>query len=681
MVLVWALSLSTVIMAGENPAKLRAIAEQALETGDIYSAIDYYKRYCDMKPSDYEASYKLGNLYLRSRNYSGAQEWFLSSYQASKNEFVDALFQYAFALKHLGKYELSLEHFHQFRKKAPKDHWLRDRLQIEIQGCELAKEIVNLYDMDQKVKITHLSAVNRAHYEGAPTLIDENTMMYSSLRVDSIQFYKNEEERPKRKIYTAERKKGQWSGETEVEVFSDFEAHSGNTAISPDGERIYLSKCKRNIEGNFVCDLYQSKKIAGEWITPIKLSGTVNDPNTTSTQPAVRKIDENTEMIYFVSNRSGGNGGLDIWSTQYSISSGEFTDPVNLGDEINTKWDEITPFYHHDSKKLYFSSNGWPSIGGFDIYQSNEKDGEWLHPISVDHPVNSEFDEMYYRLSEENDHEGYFVSNRDGTVPLKNKNCCDDIFQLNWLDQMQITVNGKLYDASYIERMLESDDGSVVDEDETKYLISNQKVVLYQFSSDDQPIPVDSTLTNDQGEYEINVNHDRSYKIVIERDGYFNKHHVFNTKNVKGNKMNQHIGLLEITADPIVVKNIYYPFDEWYLTESAQTTIDSTIYKVLTENPKLIIEISAHTDNHGSADYNQKLSQKRAESVVNYLIKHDHISPNRLKARGYGESRPIADNNLPDGTDYPDGRAKNRRTEFKVVGSVDGKNPIIYGDN
>jgi outer membrane protein OmpA-like peptidoglycan-associated protein/tetratricopeptide (TPR) repeat protein len=672
------LSLTFNSFGGENPAKLRAIAEQAIEAGDIYTAIDFYKRYCDMKPGDADASYILGDLYLRSRDYSRAQEWFLSAYQASKDQNVSALFKYAASLKQMGKYDLAIEHFNQYSKKAPKDHELRDRLQLEINGCELAKEIVNIYDMDEKVKITHLSGINKAHYEGAPTLIDENTMLYSSLRVDSVLYYDKKEEKPRRKIYMAQRENDQWIGEAEMQIFSDLEAHSGNTAISKDGERLYFSKCKRNIEGDFVCDIYKSRKVAGEWLNPEKLGNAINDPNSTSTQPSIRTIDDNTEVLYFVSNRSGGLGGLDIWSTEFNISTGSFSEPLNLGKEINTEWDEITPYYHHDSKKLFFSSNGWPSIGGFDIYEANEKDGNWLHPISIDHPVNSKFDEMYYRLSETNDHEGYFVSNRDGSVPLKNKNCCDDIFQLNWLDQMNITVNGKLYDASYIERLLESDDGSEVTEDESKYLINNQKVVLYQFSSDEVPIPIDSTLTNTQGEYKLEVKHDRSYKIVVNRDGYFNKHHEFNTKSVSGKELNQHIGMVEITSSPIVVKNIYYPFDEWYLTDQAKLTIDSTIYRVLTENPKLIIEVSAHTDNHGSADYNHTLSQKRAESVVNYLIKHDHISPNRLKAKGYGESRPIADNNLPDGTDYPDGRAKNRRTEFRVIGSVDGKNPIIY---
>ena len=188
-----------------------------------------------------------------------------------------------------------------------------------------------------------------------------------------------------------------------------------------------------------------------------------------------------------------------------------------------------------------------------------------------------------------------------------------------------------------------------------KYIQSNLSdsslVSLYLVDDDNTEILLRTDTTNAMGEFEFELDRDKNYKVIASKDGFFNKSTSLTTKNI-----------------PIIIDNIYYEFGKATLTPEATVTIDSTIFRILNETPDIIVEISSHTDSVSSEEYNQKLSQKRAESVVDYLVGKGIEKP-RMIAKGYGEAFPIAPNSFPDGKDNEEGRAKNRRTEFKVIGS------------
>jgi outer membrane protein OmpA-like peptidoglycan-associated protein len=335
---------------------------------------------------------------------------------------------------------------------------------------------------------------------------------------------------------------------------------------------------------------------------------------------------------------------------------------------------------------MYFSSNGWPSIGGMDIFKTQGELTQFSTPENIGFPINSSVDDIYYVVSKSRDG-GFFVSNRKGTVALLNETCCDDIFEYRWADFINVAVTGKIYaikDSSIYDQLEKQLDVNnyIADIDsvsEKVNLLPNQRVDLYLVQDNHERIFIKSTTTNDNGEYFFNLEPKKNYKIVVDNYGLFNKELSVTTTNVTHSDT-LHADAMYINIiplEPVVIKNIYYEYNKWNLTDSSKTILDNTILKIMMDNPRIVVEISSHTDSVSGEEYNMKLSQKRAESAVNYLIDKG-IDKERLVAKGYGKSKPIAPNTNPDGTDNPDGRQKNRRTEFKIIGSLDQYSKIIY---
>ncbi|MCB0395924.1 MAG: OmpA family protein, partial [Flavobacteriales bacterium] len=252
---------------------------------------------------------------------------------------------------------------------------------------------------------------------------------------------------------------------------------------------------------------------------------------------------------------------------------------------------------------------------------------------------------------------------------------------------VHVAITGKVFeveDSSKVGSMEEMIDfHSKSQEDDMKYKpLASATVSLYLIDKDnpEEPLLIKTDTTGDAGEYFLMMERGNNYQVVINKEGYFNRSFDLSTHNInRSDTIQRNAGVAPIPPEPIIIKNIYYPFDKYYLTDSAKTTIDTTIYVIMKENPNIIAEISSHTDSHGTDKYNERLSQKRAESVVKYLIEKG-IKESRLVAKGYGESKPIAPNEKEDGSDDPEGRAKNRRTEFKVIGRIDNISGIIYED-
>jgi outer membrane protein OmpA-like peptidoglycan-associated protein len=273
--------------------------------------------------------------------------------------------------------------------------------------------------------------------------------------------------------------------------------------------------------------------------------------------------------------------------------------------------------------------------------------------------------------------EGFVSSNREGSIALKHQYCCFDLYEHKKTIHLAIDL---LVYKSETKHIIKNVFDHNKEEYASKTIIDSTDVKLYLVSDsiggDDiliKEIPVDKSgkllLKLDQGE---------KYRFIVSRPGYFANGFEFSTKNMtKSDTIFQPVGLHNLSKQPIIIPNIYYEFDKANLTSESTITIDTTIYKILLENPDIIVEIGSHTDARGSDQYNITLSQKRAESVVNYLISKK-IEPRRLRAKGYGETKFIAPNEKPDGSDDPDGRQKNRRTEFRIVGEITKYSEIIY---
>jgi len=657
-----------------QPWQVKSFAKEAEKAGDLYSAIDYYEYHHEISPGNAKTIYKLGELYLKTRNYEKAEEYFLMSYEGNSKKYPLAHYYYAQALMQQGKYQDAKDHFAKFVKeyKNGKEKKKYKNLSMaHINGCDLAKQ---LKDSSLKVIVTHLDkSVNKAHMETNPIAIDENTLWYTSLRADAVEYYDVNDSInniPLTKFYKAIKKGGKWHFVDTLDAFNDSVLNVGNGAFSVDKNRFYFTKCKKNWKNKTICHIWVSKKEGGEWLPPEELPEPINIKNYTSTQPTLG-IDakKGNEVLYYVTDRPGGKGGLDIWYSIYDKRRKIFRKTKKLNSKINTIGDEFSPFYDNNTRNLYFSSDGWSGMGGFDIFKSTGDVRNWTEAENYGYPINSQADDIYFTLNE-NRKQGFFVSNREGGVSLKNKTCCDDIYEF---------IYTEFIDIKFVGTVIANKDNSIfrIINEKMGIKIADQSVDSIQTTLSlinlrtHKALDINSKRTDKNGNCYYNLETNNTYEIKVKNFGYFEKVMKVSTYNIK-----ESITLYDtVIIDPIPQKpipiNIYYDFDKSNLTDEAKNTIDSTLLIVLQEIPNVQVEISSHTDSKGEDEYNKELSQKRAESVVKYLIKQG-IDRKRLIAKGYGEEKPIAPNTNPDGSDNEEGRAKNRRTEFKFINIDDG---------
>jgi outer membrane protein OmpA-like peptidoglycan-associated protein len=423
--------------------------------------------------------------------------------------------------------------------------------------------------------------------------------------------------------------------------------HLGNGTFSLDKKRFYFTRCEPDAKMRMRCDIYVIVNKDNKWQAPEKCS--FNDPDSTNTQPAV-STSKNGEVIYFVSNRANGEGGMDIWYTVRD-KNGVYQAPANLGKKINTAFNEVTPYYDNKNNRLYFSSEGWPGMGGLDVFSSVGAFKKWEPVANKGYPINSSVDDMYYVLDDKR-YSGYLVSNRPGTISVKSETCCDDIWRFEYPRIIYYAVRGNVYD------------------EETKQVVPGATVQLVQGD-----VSYGTASSKKDTLFLFDTKHSQSYSLVATKSGYFNGGASFSVEKKEDNDtLLVNIYIKKIPIGPLVIKNIFYDFDKATLRPESFPALDS-LYDVLSNNPSIVVEIRSHTDSKGNDDYNMKLSQNRAQSVVNYMVKKG-ITVDRLKATGMGETEPIAPNEI-NGKDNPEGRQLNRRTDFKIIGLIPGKE-IIY---
>jgi OOP family OmpA-OmpF porin len=652
-------------LAGLKPSELKSFAKNAMEFNDYTSAVMYYEKYMEQKPNDYKAAFQLAEASRLSKNYKKAEEAYKKAYSLNPKKNALALFYYGAMLKSNGKYEEADKQFAKFKKEyngKDKNNYSQ-QIKSNAKAAESAKTILS---KQLKIFIQPLdSTINTAHIEFSPVYINDSTMMYASVKTDKTFYNYNPEDsssdEPFRKLYTAEKSNGVWHDNGPMEgPFNADGYHCGNGAFSVDGNRFYFTRCKKKSGNEVVCAIYVSKLENGVWQEPVSIGKNVNDPQYTATQPALAFDNKSkSDVVYFVSNRPNGRGGLDIWYTQYDPKKKEYRAPRNAGTKINTAGDEYTPFYDTDLNTMYFSSDGWPGLGGLDIFKSNGELKTWSVPENMGTPINSGSDDLYYVINKKNKDDGFFVTNRQsgGTDKL---NCCDDIYSFRWLESIHMFVQGAVTDG-------DSSQLTAIDHATVQLELRGTDDTLY--------VPVQSTETDKDGKYKIELIPGKDYRVVVKREGFLSTENTFSTKGKTDDAPIQiNTTLSRPTEATISLKNVYYESGSSTLSEESKNVLDTGLLRFLINNPEIVIEMVSHTDNIGDDKFNLKLSQQRADNVVNYLISKG-IDKERLKAKGYGESQPIAVNQNADGTDNPEGRKLNRRTEFRIVGKVKVKTP------
>jgi len=408
--------------------------------------------------------------------------------------------------------------------------------------------------------------------------------------------------------------------------------NEGSESISQDGKYLFFTGCNRP-DGLGRCDIYFSERKGNDWSKPFDLNPPVNTPGWES-QPS---LSSDGKTLYFVSNRPGGYGSYDIWKS--SLTDKGWGTPENLGPNINTAGSEQFPFIHADDSTLYFCSNGWPGMGGQDLFVSKlGKDGKWQKPENLGYPINTCNDESALSISA-NGTTAYFSSNNlSGFGGF-------DIYTF------ELPVNIRPHLVTYVK-------GSVIDKKSKQPLEAAIEIIDLQ---NNLPVYQDYSST-DKGEFLVTLKAGKNYALHISKEDYLFYSEYFSVEGKDAGKpfvITVSLEGIEI-GGVTVLRNIFFDTNKFDLKPNSKSELEK-LSQFLNENPKLKVEISGHTDNVGNDQANQVLSENRAKSVYNYLIENK-IDASRLSYKGYGKSQPIATN------DTEEGRSRNRRTEFKIVG-------------
>ncbi len=663
---------TTRTMAGE----LKRNAVSRYNKGDVFGAIESYDRYVRLEKEDLKSLYRLSRLYFLTRQYGKADTGFTALLEKAPEKYKTAWYYRGIIRLNLEEYDAAIKDFSHFRRVYHRKHDPMQYRKLSSAYVESANWALSNRDIRDSVTIQHLGPViNGSHIEFSPFPVNENTLLYGALVPDEYQ-----SGRQVRQLYVAERDSGRWTQAGLLEgPVNDPGLNTGNAVISEDGNRMYFTRSRINWQNREISEIYLSRKRDGQWQPPVKLPYPVNTENYTSTQPAIGKnLRTGEDILYFVSDRPGTKGGLDIWYTGPERLSENYREPRNPGRSINSAADDCCPFYDLQTRTLYFSSAGRNGYGGFDFYRATGSANQWSDAVNLGKPLNTSYDDLFFVLMK-NGREGFFSSNRPGSVSMSNGTCCDDLFYFQFNECTRISSYGIVHNSSNFDIYDQLNDRYHLNLEvpEENALLQGVPVDLYQLEKETgAEMLIGQTETDENGRYAFSLETGRQYRIVIKNYGFFDK--VVNL-STEGSDCNDTLILSETGVNylpEITVRfNVYYEHDKYRLTPEAINTIDTSLLPLIDLFPNAVIEIGSHTDSTGTDEYNIKLSQRRSESVVKYLTEKG-ISAERLQAKGYGESVPVAPNTHPDGSDNPEGRQLNRRTELKII----GESNLFYED-
>lgn len=622
-------------------------ATKAFRFGKYQTTIDIFKNQLANNPDDSRVNYFVAESYRLSNRLKEAEPYYAKAGgQGTDKDSVK--FYYAQSLEVNGKYDAARKLWEEVISEAESEK-LKERAQAKLNGLDYLNR---LNERQSFYSVKNLELINTPASEYSPVYLNDELYFTSSRGNGKVYEATGT---PFTNIYKVASRGANVDLATLAplpEGINNENINDGCLAFSPDGKIMVFAKGNSGKrKGSYDVDLYLSRFRNGSWTEPIPLN--INDPEAWDSSPA---FSQDGRTLYFASNRKGrgrqmvGYGGTDLYSAQMD-SRGRFSKVKNLGPDINTAGNESFP-YVADDAKLYFASDGHPGYGGLDLFVVKRANGK-TSIENLSQPVNSSGDDFAIFLFKPD--RGFFTSNREGGKGD------DDIYTFVNEDPDLKVVNYYLQGITYTP-------------DSTGLrILSNTKVSLMDGSGD----VMQDYVTGNDGKFLFRIYENEDYDMVGETDGYLVKRQPYSTKGKGVDPTTLKELVTNITLDTILVlerisldviyalDNIYYDLDKADIRSDAAQELDKLV-QLLIDNPEIKIELSSHTDSIATVEYNMDLSQRRAESAVNYIVQHG-IFPDRLVAKGYGELRPIARNTNLDGTDNPAGRDRNRRTEFKIL--------------
>ena len=593
----------------------------------VDAAEDYAKLVENGKADAYVYS-QLAESYYNVFNTQEAERWYAKALETSDNP--EMVFKYSQMLKANGKYDESNIQMAKFAKMRPSD----DRA---LAYNENPNYLPKILEKGKKFNIQNLD-FNSKYSDFGGTLKDGKLYITSSRNTSRKTYGWNEE--PFLDIYElTQNDDGSFQTAALVENKVNTKYHEGVASFSPDGNTMYFSResfFEKEYEKDSISKvkfsllhLFQAKKSDGQWGDVQGFA--LNSKNYSVKNPSVSS-DGNT--LYFASDMPGGYGLFDIYKATIN-SDGSLGEPVNLGQKVNTQGQEMFPFSSNNGT-LYFSSNGHLGLGNLDVFYTKEIDGKFAPIRNVGIPINSSADDFAFSLNEDTE-EGYVSSNRDGGKGS------DDIYAIKKLQPLcDVLVTGTVTNAN------------------TGDPINAATVAMF----DDQGNEVLSKVTNPDGSVEFIVECGKTSDLEVTMDGFESQRVAVAASEEEEVAVSIMLDPIEeiITPERINLDPIYFDFDQSNITAKAAFELDKLV-QIMSKYPNLVINATSHTDSRGSASYNEKLSDSRAKTTVQYLISQG-IDKSRVSGVGKGESELKVDcgNNCTD-----EEHQLNRRSEFLIV--------------
>lgn len=621
-----------------NAQSLHTLSEKALKKYNegmaAYDYLDYNKAEADFNDAVsidsrfYEAYIMLGELQSKLNRYLEASLNYKAAVKIDSLFFKPVFFNLGNAEMMSGDYFHALIHFNVYQSQdgmSPKNKIVAAK---NIRNCEFA-----IQAMKNPVPFSPVNmgdAINTNDDEYWPSITaDGHTLMFTrQLNPSNNPGFRGVVQED---FYISYLVDNVWQKAVNAGAPLNSLQNEGAQTLSSDGSYMFFTGCNRP-GGLGACDIYFSAFNNGKWTEPANVGPPINT-NRWESQPS---ISADGKTLFFSSSRPGGFGGKDIWYSRLN-SKNKWTEPVNIGDKINTEGDEMSPFIHFDGRTLYFASDGRTGMGGFDLYMTRlKKDSTWTDPVNLGYPINTYNDEMGL-IIEASGEKAYYSSVRD-------KSRGKDIFSFELYQAIRPDpvsyMKGKVYDKE-TGRLLKAD-YELINLSTSKILIKN--------------------ITDDNGNFLVCLPSGYNYGINVSKTGY-----LFYSENftLEGKHTASEPFIKKIILNPVKVgekmqlANVFFEIDSWEVKNESLTELNN-LASLLTENKNLIVEIGGYTDSTGTEKYNLVLSEKRALSVVNYLIKKG-IPTERLKYKGYGNTSRLGNNVTIEG------RKLNRRTEVKII--------------
>jgi flagellar motor protein MotB len=596
---------------------------------DFNKAEYYFKEAISADKNFYEAYILLGDLTSKLKRFSEASANYRAAVKIDSLFFKPVFFTLANSEVMSGDYKRALIHYKVYLAQEGMSVKNSIVAAKSLKNCEFA-----IKAMKNPVPFSPVNigpGINTTDDEYWPSITaDGQTMMFTRQPVRHDNRMSPDE--IQEDFYISYCVDGVWQQAFNAGPPLNTPQNEGAQSLSSNGSYMYFTACDRP-GGMGSCDIYFSSLKNGKWTEPVNLRSPVN----TSSWESQPSISADGRTLFFSSSRPGGFGGKDLWLSRLNDNN-LWSNPVNLGSVINTDGDEMSPFIHFDGKTLYFASDGRVGMGGFDIFMSRmNADSTWSEPQNLGYPINTYNDEMGLVI-ESAGQKAYFSSVRD-------KNNGKDIFYFYLYESARPDpvsyMKGKVYDKVT---------GKLLKADYELINLSTGKRIM-------------KNSTDETGNFLVCLPSGYNYGINVSRPGYlfYSENFMFEGQHTVKAPYIKKINLSPVkVGEKMQLSNVFFEVDSWKLKKESMAELDNLV-SLLTDNKDVVVEIDGHTDSTGSAEYNLTLSEKRALSVVNYLISKG-ISANRLKYKGFGNSAPIGDNLTVEG------RQLNRRTEAKIIG-------------